>query len=180
MVEMGTRKFLAGGIACLCLCAAGTAFAQDADEADHIAALKACQQIAADTERLTCLDAAAGAFVAASEQGDVRLVDADDVRQTRRRLFGFTLPDLNIFGGNDDEDDELDMLESTITSVRYSAGDAFVFEIAEGDALWQVRNAPARLRQVEVGDPVVFKRAALGSYFIRIDGQIGVKGKRIE
>ena len=30
------------------------------------------------------------------------------------------------------------------------------------------------------GDAVVFKRAAMGSYFIRIDGQMGVKGKRID
>jgi hypothetical protein len=29
------------------------------------------------------------------------------------------------------------------------------------------------------GDKVEFKKAALGSYFIRINGAIGVKGRRI-
>ena len=41
-------------------------------------------------------------------------------------------------------------------------------------------NVPMRLRPPRVGDEVVFKKAALGSYFIRIAGQTGVKGRRIE
>lgn len=180
MTEMSATRFF-GAIACLFgSCLAVQASAQENGEPDHIASLETCQKIASDTARLACMDAAVSAIVSASRDGDLQIVDGEDVRQTRRRLFGFSLPNLNIFGGDDGEEDELDMLESTITSVRYTASDAFQFKIAEGDALWQVSNAPPRLRKVEVGDPVVFKKAALGSYFIRIDDQIGVKGKRVE
>lgn len=180
MTKMSAPRLIAATACFFPTCLAIPASAQDDVRPDYIQSLEACQQVSADAARLACMDAAVSAIVTASREGDLRMVDGEDVRQTRRRLFGFSLPDLDIFGGDDGEDDELDMLESTITAVRYTASDAFQFKIAEGDALWQVSNAPARLRRVEVGDAVVFKKASLGSYFIRIDDQIGVKGKRVE
>lgn len=159
---------------------ASAAMADDRDQIDYIESLKGCQGITADDARLACLDAAVATIVSANDQGEVRILDSEDVKQTRRRLFGFSLPDLNLFGRDDHEEDELDMLESTITSVRYMGGDSFIFRIADGNAKWEVNNAPSRLREVEVGDKVVFKKASLGSYFVRIDGQLGVKGHRVE
>ena len=156
--------------------------AQDAAGAqpDYLASLKVCQQLSADSDRLACFDRAVATMVTAAEGGKVRLVDQEDVRKTRRRLFGFSLPDIGLFGDKGGEDVELEVLESTITSVRYTQSDAFTFRIEEGGATWQVTNAPARLRQVKPGDRVEFKKAALGSYFVRINGQIGVKGRRIQ
>lgn len=147
---------------------------------NHLEELKNCQEIVDSAARLACFDRAVATMVAATEQGELQLVDQDAVTKTRRRLFGFSLPDLGIFSGGDGEDDELEMLESTITKVRYSRSDAFVFQIEEGDAWWRIQNAPSRLRRVEPGDTVVFKKASLGSYFIRINGQIGVKGRRFQ
>ena len=173
-----TLKLACAGAA---LSIAGVASAQDADGAkpDHLDALKACQGIADPSARLTCFDSAVAIMVAATDEGKLRLVDEEDVRKTRRRLFGFSLPDLGIFGG-DGEDDELDMLESTITRVVSVYRDTVVFEIEEG-GVWQMSDAPARIiRRMESGTPVVFKKAALGSYFIRVDGQTGVKGRRIQ
>lgn len=164
------------------LAIAPAAWAQDRQPpaSEYVEGLRACQAIAEPDARLACYDAAAGRMVAAAEQGEVRVVDKEDVERTRRRLFGFSLPDIGIFGGGKDagEDDELDMLESTITSAR-RVGDDWVFTIAEGDAVWQISNPPMRLARLKPGDAVVFKKASLGSYFIRINGQIGVKGKRV-
>lgn len=182
---MGMRTFgyigAAGLTAALWLPA--SAHAQEAEQPDYVESLKECQQVAAALDRLTCLDAAANAIIAADRKGDLRILNAEDVRQTRRRLFGFSLPDLNLFSDDRDEasePDQLEMLESTITAVRYTSQDSFLFRIADGNALWQITNAPMRLGKVEVGDTVAFKRATLGSYFIRIDGKVGVKGKRVE
>jgi hypothetical protein len=162
------------------------AAAQDAPtrEIDHVGALKECRAITDPAQRLACYDGAVAQVVTATDAGDLRFVDREDMRQTRRRLFGFSLPNLGIFGGGDDDDDEaeeqMDMLESRITSVRYLTPNSFTFRIEDGDAMWQVNEAPSRLREVRAGAPVVFKRATLGSYFIRIDGQIGVKGRRVQ
>lgn len=157
--------------------------AQDQSESpaasvDYVAQLKACRDIPGESQRLACFDTAVGAMVAATETGEVNIVNREDVRQTRRSLFGFTMPKGGIFGSNDDEADSA-MLESTIADVRRSQGRTIVITIAEGSK-WQISNVPMRLRPPRVGDAVVFKRASLGSYFIRIDGQIGVKGRRIE
>jgi hypothetical protein len=157
-----------------------TAIAADDNNpaADHLAPLRACTGETDPRLRLVCYDAAAAEVIAAADKGQLKIVDQAEIRRTRRGLFGFSLPDLGLFGGGDDAPD-MDMLETTITGVRYTGDDAFVFKTKEG-ATWQVLNAPSRLREVHSGDAVVFKKAAMGSYFIRIDGQIGVKGKRVE
>ncbi|MCR2834849.1 hypothetical protein [Parerythrobacter lacustris] len=145
---------------------------------NYLENLKQCQAIEADADRLACYDQAVGRVVTASEEGEVRLVDREDVQKTRRRLFGFTIPDLGIFGGDDEGD--MAMLESTVKRVVSIRRDTIVFEIEEG-SIWQIDDAPPRvLRRLDSGTPVVFKKAALGSYFIRVDGQTGVKGKRIQ
>ena len=158
--------------------------AQEGDDPDPLDPLKVCQAQADPTARLACYDTAVGAIVTAEEQGDLRIVDREMVRETRRSLFGFSLPDFGIFGGDEDGEDEeeeaFDSLVSTVTSVRYMTPNSFVFRIAEGDALWQVDDAPRRLLTVESGDAVEIEKGALSSYFIRFGKQGGVKGRRIE
>lgn len=172
---------IAGLAAGMLLAFPASALAQDDDAGDtpnQFDAMTACRDIADDSARLACYDNAIASVVAATESGELQIVDRDDVRKTRRRLFGFSLPDIGLFGGGDDEDDELDMLETTVTSVRQLRRDAWVFQTEEG-AVWQINDAPMRLRGPQVGQTVVFKKASFGSYFIRINGQIGVKGRRI-
>ena len=147
-------------------------------QVDHLAALRSCQGQTDPATRLACYDTAVAEVVSAAGSGQIKVIDQAEIKRTRRGLFGFSLPDLGIFGGGDEEPD-MDMLETSITSVRYSGSDAFTFQTKEG-ATWQVTNAPARLRQVRAGDEVVFKKASMGSYFIRIDGQIGIKGRRVQ
>lgn len=160
------------------------ACAQDTERPGPLEPLRTCQAETDPTARLACYDAAVGAVFAAEEQGDLRIVDREMVRETRRSLFGFSLPDLGIFGGGDHEEngeeDEFDTLATTVTSVRYMTPRSFMFRIAEGDALWQVDDAPRRLLTVEEGDAVEIEKGALSSYFIRFGGQGGVKGRRIE
>lgn len=176
------KRFIGPGVCAgaVLMCFSAPPAAQEREQADPLDPLRACQAEVDPTARLACYDAAVADMVAASDQGELQIVDAETVRKTRRGLFGFSLPDLDLFGDDDDEDDELDRLETMVTSVRYLTPDSFMFRIAEGDALWQVSGAPRRLLRVESGDPVIIEKAALGSYFIRFDGQNGVKGRRVE
>lgn len=147
---------------------------------DLLDKLKACQAVTGDSERLACFDQAVGEVVAASDAGEVRIVDQEDVRRTKRQLFGLSVPEIDILKTKDDEDKEAsELLETSITSVRYISRRKLRFTTEEG-AVWEINNAPSRLRTVEAGDQVVFKKAALGTFFIRIDGQLGVKGKRVQ
>ncbi len=153
------------------------------DENSYVTALRECQAKTDSAERLACYDTAVGAMVSASNEGEVRVVDAEAVRQTRRKLFGFALPDLGIFGGKSDKDDpekteELTTLTTTIAGVRAS-GQTLVVTTAEG-AQWQLDDLPARLMRPKAGQALEIKKGALSSYFLRINGQKGVKGRRLQ
>ncbi|PZO72361.1 MAG: hypothetical protein DI636_00945 [Pelagerythrobacter marensis] len=163
------------------------AAAQEPVTAAPLDGISQCRSITAEAARLACFDREVTALEEAVRREDVRLVSRHDVERTRRGLFGFSLPRIGLFGGGRDEDEdesdelaELETLTSTITEVRATGPDSWLFRIADGRALWQITNAPSRLRPPQAGQTVVFQRATLGSYFIRLNGQIGVKGKRVE
>lgn len=164
--------------------AAQPALAQDdSKESSYVTALRVCQGKSDSAERLACYDTAVAAVVSASTEGEVRVVDAEAVRETRRKLFGFALPDLGIFGGKGDkvdaeEEEEFTTLNTTISGVR-GVGQTYVLTIAEG-AQWQLDELPARLMKPRIGQPIEIKKGALSSYFLRINGQKGVKGRRVQ
>ncbi|GMN03272.1 hypothetical protein [Erythrobacter sp. MTPC3] len=184
-MRISTFAFITGKTLAMLLAAglaAGAANAQSADDADKdetLDGLKACQLIADDAERLACFDLAVGTIVTAADTGDIRVVDREEARETRRSLFGFNLPDLGIFGGGDDEEEKDELFETTITSARYLSSKTVRFTTAEG-AVWEMKNLPRRLRTIKSGDTAIFKEASLGTYFVRINGQLGVRGRRIQ
>lgn len=146
----------------------------------YLAALKACQAETGDAARLACFDKAVATMLAASEQGELRVVDREEVRETRRKLFGFSLPDFGIFGGGqrDDAEPKVENLQTTIAKVRASDKGGWVLVTAEG-AVWQIDNVPPRLMTPKVGQSLEIRSGALSSYFLRINGQPGVKGHRV-
>ncbi len=158
------------------------ASAQDEQaENSYLAALKACQQEQDSAARLACFDAAAATIVGASETGDLRLVDREEVRKTRRKFFGLSLPDFGIFGKRDkdgEDQDEIKELETKIVSVSGSYANGYLIRTTEG-AVWRIDDVPKRLLEPKTGDTVLIKNAALSSYFLRINGQAGVRGTRI-
>ncbi|SMQ62178.1 hypothetical protein SAMN06297468_0663 [Altererythrobacter xiamenensis] len=170
------KRFTTCAAASLAFAFPANATAQDsAADPDHLEELQRCQIISDDGARLACFDAAVGGMVAASEAGEVQVVKKEEVEQTRRGLFGFTMPKIGFLGG---DGEEMKLLQSTITGVR-SIRRGYILTIEEG-SVWQLSGVPSRLRPPKVGDDVEFKKAALGSYFVRINGQIGVKGTRIQ
>lgn len=162
----------------------GHAAAQDGaseagEDTNFVATLSSCRGLADDSARLACYDREVTSFVDAASRDEVRIVDSDDIRDTRRRLFGFSLPRISLFG-NGEDGDELTELDSTITRVRKINYNTYQFQIEEGDAWWQYKIQSVRSRAPEVGDPVTLKKATLGAYFIRVDGRRGVKGIRVQ
>ncbi len=163
---------LAGGLAVM---------AQPAFEstAALIEGLRSCRAIAAAGERVACYDNKVGALLSAIDSGDMRLIDREQVRKTKRQLFGITMPDIDILKGDGQDEAEVsELFETTIASGRQTGQTTWRFTTAEG-AVWEINNPPRKLAPIKAGDKVAFKRASLGYYFIRINGQIGVKGRRV-
>ncbi|NNC52367.1 MAG: hypothetical protein HKO08_04935 [Erythrobacter sp.] len=155
------------------------ALAQDTvvpNSKDTIDQLRACRGMADPDARLACYDREVGAVIAATDDGSLQVVDRADVEETKRSLFGFVMPKIKLFG---DGDEEMTTLETTITGVRAVGRETWVFQTKEG-SVWRIAESKMGWRPPREGQPVEFKKAAMGSYFIRVNGQIGVKGRRIE
>ena len=105
---------------------------------------------------------------------DVLVVDRATARSTKRSLFGMALPRIKLFGDNDDE--EIEQIESSIASA-YDAKDGLsVFVLADG-ARW--KQTEGRYTFPKAGQPIVIRRAALGSFFAKVDNQAAVRVIRL-
>lgn len=144
-----------------------------------VGALQACRAIADPTERLACYDKEAGALLDAAQKGDVAVVDKSEVRKARKSLFGFSMPKIPFFSGDDTADVVSDTLESTIKQASGIGYGKFRITIAEGDAVWETTETYSTMRDPRAGDKIVIKRASLGGYLLRIGNNRGVKGKRV-
>ncbi len=164
---------------------AGTAavFAQQTGwpgSAPFVDNLRACRAIAATEARAACYDANVGTLLGAIEQGDVRLIDREEVRKTRRQLFGLTLPETELLKPDEKTkaEEASELFETTIASGRQTGPATWRFTTVDG-AVWEINNPTRKIKPIAQGDKVVFKKASLGYYFIRINDQIGVKGRRV-
>ena len=144
-----------------------------------IAALEECLAISVDAERLACSDAAARRLIDASRRKEVVLVDREEMKKTRKSLFGFSLPRIGLFGGNGpDGAEEVDRLETKIVRVTALGYDKFSFTV-EGGGRWNTTEAWADLSPPKAGAAIVIKRGAIGSYMITPKGGRSTRAMRV-
>ncbi|MEL7218541.1 MAG: hypothetical protein AAGK01_08940 [Pseudomonadota bacterium] len=121
-----------------------------------------------------------GAFVGAANEGEVKVVEKEEINKARKKLFGYSVPDAGIFKAQSKEEKEANKrLTSTITKVRQVSSKEWHIWIEEGNARWRMKNNSIRFRAPKVGDTVEFKPATMGTYWIRVNGRKGVRGNRI-
>ena len=138
--------------------------------------LTSCKAIADNAARLACFDAATSKLAAATASGDVRIIDREDIRQTRRSLFGFELPKVAFFKGDDTAADTPSEIDTVIKSVAPSEFGRFAITMDDG-AVW--RTTEPLPRDPRVGMPVHLKRGALGNYFMRVAAMRFVTAQRV-
>ncbi|HEV2818479.1 MAG TPA: hypothetical protein VGW40_14800 [Allosphingosinicella sp.] len=183
-----TRKPLL--LAALLLGLVSAAFAQRADRREQrrqqeqpelFQALVRCRALTDDAARLRCFDAASAALASAAERRELVVISREQVRESRRRLFGLALPRLPIFGGGGDDDrpdeEEIDHIESTVASASQDGYGHWAVRLQDGSLWVQTDNNVLALRP-RPGHPVVVQRAALGSYMMRVNRQPGIRVRR--
>ena len=144
-----------------------------------VAALANCRTLTVDAARLACFDKTSAALIAATESGDVSVVDRASLRAARRSLFGFAMPRMPFFAGDSSADEAASVLESTVTWSRDLPNGLYQMRIADGDAVWETTEAPLNADSPRKGDKIIIKRGPLGSYILRFGGQGGIKGRRV-
>ncbi len=163
-------------VAAVLLVAGGVAAAKDTPESPLVSALVACKAEAEDAKRLACYDRTAGALADATAKGQIAVVNREDVRQTRRALFGFVMPKLPFFSDDDSASDTPDVIDSTAVSVRAEKYGMFTVVI-EGGAVW--RTSEVVRRDPKPGSTVRLKRGKVGGFFMGFDGGIAVRASRV-
>lgn len=169
---------LLNGVA-VALMAAGAQPAQSDARPAAVSALLQCRTITDDMARLRCFDAAAAQYEAAAARGELLVVDRRQVRQTRRRLFGLPLPDINLFGADERSEDRPRSVEGEITRVSYDRNrGGWVLTLKDG-AVWTQTDNVTLAVEPRAGQSVVINRAALGSYMMRVNKQPGIRVRRV-
>lgn len=175
---MRAKVAVMGGLALI----AGAAQAKDKEPAPPPAAyqkLAACKEIADPAARLACYDREMTDFAKATSAGEIVIADKATVRETRRGLFGFTLPRINLFGGGDDDKDEVKEIESTISSARQFGYGSWRITLPDG-AVWEQTDSQRLVMDPKTGQKIRIRRAALGSYMVNVDGQPAIRMRRVQ
>lgn len=139
-----------------------------------------CPAIVDVGQRMACYDGSVPRLKVAVERRDVAIIDREQVRSTRRSLFGLSLPNLPaIFSGDGPGREEPEVLTLESEVVRVSAGGAGKWAIVLPDgAAWQFAET-RRAVEPQAGDKILIKRTALGGYMANIDGRRAVRVQRI-
>jgi len=156
--------------------AAKQAARTSAETTGVIAELTGCKALTADAARLACYDQAAAKLAAATASGEVKVLDREDIRATRRSLFGFDLPKLPFFKGDDSAKDTPVELDAVIRSIEAAPYGKFILTMEDG-AVWA--SAEPLPRDPKVGAKVHLKKGAIGNYFMTVGSMRSVRANRV-
>jgi hypothetical protein len=148
---------------------------------DQYQAMVSCRAVAEPAARLACFDRSVGALAESQAAGEVVITDKAAIREARRGLFGFSLPRINIFGGRGDnnDDEDIQQIETTVVQVRHTSVGGWKLIFADGGA-WEQTDGKLLALSPKIGDKIRISRGALGSYFVNVSGQAGIKMRRVD
>ncbi|OXE36720.1 MAG: hypothetical protein CGW95_06015 [Phenylobacterium zucineum] len=137
-----------------------------------------CRNKSDPTERLACYDTAATRFETATTQGDVVVVDREQIRSIKRQSFGLTLPSFAIFsGGNRTE--EIDTRIELILDHPQTGEDGHLQFVFEDGAVWRQFDDGEIFPRPRKGMSAVITRGAVGGFFLSLEGKPGFKVQRL-
>jgi hypothetical protein len=150
--------------------------AQDARSNALIQALSTCRGIAGESARLACFDQASARLAEAVDRKELVVLDRQEINQTRRSLFGFGVPNIPLFRGEAGSDSG--QIETVIAGASPFGVGKWQIRLEDG-AIWQTTEARMNLSDPRPGQKIVIQRGMLGNYFLRINGQSGIRGRRV-
>lgn len=142
------------------------------------AKLVACRGLSDDAARLACFDREVAAFDVAVRDRKVAVIDQEDIRKTKRSLFGIALPSIKLFGDADKGEPEIKEVVGIIKSKSQGEGGRIVFTLEDG-AVWAQTDDYPVFYAVKPGQKVTIKKASFTSYFADFEKAVTVRAKRL-
>lgn len=137
-----------------------------------------CRTLTDDAQRLACYDARVAKLQLAQESKEIVVVDKTEVNEAKRGLFGFSLPQIKLFGGGAGDED-VNELATTITRVQSYDYGRWRFVLENGSVWDQIDGEPLAV-DPRAGDKILIKRAAFGSFKARVGNQPAIRVRRIQ
>lgn len=135
--------------------------------------LQQCREIADNSARLACFDAAAAALDASVKSKDLVVVDREGLRERKKKGFGLPFTDRTVFGAT--AGPEAKEISGKITGLQL-AGEFYVVTLEDG-AVWRTTESsfiPPRL-----GSKVTIRRGSLGSFMMIFSEGPPLPAKRV-
>lgn len=133
-----------------------------------------CKTIADPMQRLACYDENVAPLETAIAKKDLLIVDRSKAEEANRSLFGYGASGVGQFLGIDN----LDSIESTVKSSGVNGDGGVIVTLADGSR-WSQQDDKPMWGAIKPGAAVKVVRGTLGSYIVRIKGQVGFKAIRI-
>ena len=142
----------------------------------QISQLLACRGLPDAAARLACFDRESASVSQSIERKDLVIVDREAVRTARRSLFGFSIPRLGLFGNNDKE--EVNQIDGLLAATSHNRDGGYVVTLQDG-TVWDQIDDRSLAIEPRAGDKVVVSRATMGSFWLNIRRQPGLRVRRI-
>ena len=136
-----------------------------------------CRAIADAAQRLACFDGAVGQMDQAEKSGDIIVLDRTQVHDAKKAAFGFTMPHFTFFDKGD-KPEVVDKVSAVAESAYLNKEGKWVVVLDDG-ATWVQTDSEPLSSDPRKGSKVVLRSAALGSYFMAVDGQRSVRARRV-
>jgi len=155
--------------------------APDTARSQALDTMIACRAIAVPADRLACFDRNVDALQTATAKRDIVIVNREDVRKARRSLFGFNIPEMPILGDSNGKAgapvEENREITATVRAAEQDRDGNWIVTLDDGAVWHQTHGGPLAVRP-RPGTTVTIRRAALGSYFMQVGRQPGVRARR--
>ncbi len=189
-----TRTLTLSGLALALAVCPATA---DTDKEASTEDVYACASIETDTDRLACYDLAVGRLKQAEDAGEITTVSRREVEEVRKDSFGLSLPSLpalampKLGGARDGDDDsgkgddgvnagdELSTIESAVLRVDEDPFGKLIVTLENGQ-VWQQTGSRSVYVSSRGPQTAVVRRAALGSFMMKIGNGRSFRAKRLE
>ncbi len=153
---------------------AAPAWAQDAPS--PLDPLYACRAIADPGARLACFDQNAAQIQSDERTGAVVSIDKTKAASIQRKAFGFSLPALPKLG-LPSGGAEIETIEALLLGMTPLGEGQFMYTLDNGQVWVQIDD---RIERAKLPNTVTIKKAAMGSFLLKVGDQRAVRVKRAQ
>ena len=177
MTRLGAGQNAAWALAALLLASGASAAPPAAPgRAPAVQSVLDCRKIEDSAGRLACFDSAVAAMARAETTGDLVTVDRAQRRAARHQAFGLSLPSL-AFLDRGERPEEVNRITAKVAAASRNPYGKWIVKLDDG-AVWRQIDDNEVDRPPHPGSTAEIRRASLGSYTMKLDGQFAIRVHR--